>query len=36
MIALLISISVISAALSGIAKAICDLSEEDRLKFNHQ
>lgn len=31
MIALLITISVISAAFSGIAKAICDLSEEGKL-----
>jgi len=34
MIALLITISVISAAFSGIAKAICDLSEEGKLKGN--
>lgn len=30
----LIILSIVTALVSGIAKAICDLSEEDRLKFN--
>ena len=33
MIPALITISIITVALAGFAKAICDLSEEGKLKF---